>query len=33
MELRARGWSINAAAREDGASRTPGVNWARGYKI
>lgn len=32
MELRARGWSINAAAREVGASRTSGANWARGYK-
>ena len=32
MELRARGWSILAAAREVGASRTAGANWARGYK-
>jgi len=33
MELRERGWSIRAAAREVGASRTSGNNWARGYKI
>jgi IS30 family transposase len=32
MELRARGWSISAAAREVGASRTSGMNWSRGYK-
>jgi len=32
MELRARGWSILAAAREVGASRTSGNNWSRGYK-
>jgi IS30 family transposase len=32
MELRARGWSICAAAREVGASRTSGNNWSRGYK-
>jgi transposase, IS30 family len=32
MELRARGWSIPAAAREVGVSRTSGANWARGYK-
>src|SRR5689334_9913396 len=32
MELRARGWSIVAAAREVGVSRTAGANWARGYK-
>lgn len=32
MELRARGWSIHAAAREAGVSRTSGANWARGYK-
>src|SRR5688500_10618320 len=31
-ELRARGWSIRAAAREVGVSRTAGNNWARGYK-
>ena len=33
MELRARGWRIRAAAREVGASRTAGKNWARGYKV
>jgi transposase, IS30 family len=32
MELRARGWSVLAAAREVGVSRTCGGNWARGYK-
>ena len=32
MELRARGWSVLAAAREVGASRTSGNNWSRGYK-
>lgn len=32
MQLRARGWSICAAAREVGASRTSGANWSRGYK-
>jgi transposase, IS30 family len=32
MELRERGWSILAAAREVGASRTAGNNWSRGYK-
>jgi IS30 family transposase len=32
MELRARGWSISAAAREVGVSRTSGMNWSRGYK-
>jgi transposase, IS30 family len=32
MELRARGWSILAAAREVGVSRTAGMNWSRGYK-
>jgi transposase, IS30 family len=32
MELRERGWSILAAAREVGVSRTTGNNWARGYK-
>jgi transposase, IS30 family len=32
MELRARGWSVLAAAREVGVSRTTGANWARGYK-
>ena len=33
MELRERGWSILAAAREVGVSRTTGNNWSRGYKI
>ena len=33
MELIGRGWSIRAAAREVGASRTSGNNWARGYKV
>jgi IS30 family transposase len=32
MELRGRGWSIVAAAREVGVSRTAGNNWSRGYK-
>jgi transposase, IS30 family len=32
MELRERGWSIVAAAREAGVSRTTGNNWSRGYK-
>jgi IS30 family transposase len=32
MELRARGWSAWAAAREVGVSRTCGANWSRGYK-
>ena len=32
MQLRARGWSVLAAAREVGVSRTSGANWARGYK-
>jgi IS30 family transposase len=32
MELRARGWSVLAAAREIGISRTAANNWARGYK-
>jgi IS30 family transposase len=31
-ELRERGWSILAAAREAGVSRTTGNNWSRGYK-
>lgn len=31
MELRARGWSVCAAAREGGVSRTCGANWSRGY--
>lgn len=32
MELRARGWSVRAAAREVGVSRSAGTNWTRGYK-
>lgn len=32
MELRERGFSIDRAAREVGASRTAGRNWANGYK-
>ena len=32
MELRARGWSVRAAAREVGVSRTAATNWTRGYK-
>lgn len=32
VQLRARGWSVLAAAREVGVSRTCGANWARGYK-
>lgn len=32
MELRERGWSIGAAAKEVGVSRTAGHNWASGYK-
>jgi transposase, IS30 family len=32
MELRERGWSILAAAREAGVSRSTGKNWSRGYK-
>jgi IS30 family transposase len=32
VELRERGWSILAAAREVGVSRTTGANWSRGYK-
>jgi IS30 family transposase len=32
MELRERGWGIDAAAREVGASRTAGRNWAKGYR-
>jgi IS30 family transposase len=32
VELRERGWSIVAAAREAGVSRTTGNNWSRGYK-
>jgi IS30 family transposase len=33
MELRARGWSVAAAGREAGVSRTTGGNWSRGYKV
>lgn len=33
MELRARGWSVRAAAREVGVSRSSGTNWARGHKV
>ncbi len=32
MQLRERGWSVRAAAREVGVSRTTGANWSRGYK-
>ena len=32
MELRARGWSVRAAAREVGVSRSAATNWSRGYK-
>jgi IS30 family transposase len=32
MELRERGWSKMAAAREVGVSRTTGNNWSSGYK-
>lgn len=32
MELRQRGWGVDAAAREVGASRTAGRNWAKGYR-
>jgi IS30 family transposase len=32
VELRERGWSILAAAREVGVSRTAGNNWSRGYE-
>jgi transposase, IS30 family len=32
VELRERGWSIMAAAREVGVARTTGHNWSRGYK-
>ncbi|WP_456299702.1 IS30 family transposase [Ornithinimicrobium sediminis] len=33
VQLRERGWSISAAAREVGVSRTAGHNWARGAKV
>lgn len=32
MRLREQGWSIAAAARKVGASRSAGHKWARGYK-
>lgn len=32
VELRARGWSIKAAAREVGISHSTGKNWHRGWK-
>ena len=32
MELRERGLSVDAAAREVGVSRTAGRNWAKGYR-
>jgi IS30 family transposase len=32
MELRARGWSVRAAAREVGVSRSAATNWTNGYK-
>lgn len=32
MELRARGRSVRAAAREVGVSRSAATNWTRGYK-
>jgi lambda repressor-like predicted transcriptional regulator len=32
MELRARGWSVRAAAREAGVSRSAATNWTNGYK-
>ena len=32
MELRERGWSVSAAAREVGVSRSAGNNWTHGYK-
>jgi len=32
MELRSRGWSISAAGRTVGVSRTTAANWARGHK-
>jgi IS30 family transposase len=33
MELRARGWSALAAAREVGVSRSSGANWSGGHKV
>ena len=32
MELRARGWTVAAARREVGVSRSAGANWSRGFK-
>ena len=32
IELRERGWSVSAAAREVGVSRSAGNNWTHGYK-
>lgn len=32
MELRARGWSVRAAARKVGASRSSGTAWTSGHK-
>ena len=32
MELRERGWSVSAAAREVGVSRSAGNNWTHAYK-
>lgn len=31
--LIARGWSVYAARREVGVSRTTGANWSRGYEL
>ena len=33
MELRARGWTVAAARREVGVSRTTGANWSRGHTV
>ena len=33
MELRGRGWSIRAAAREVGVSRSSATNWAVGFNV
>ena len=33
MESRARGWSVRAAAREVGVSRSSGTIWARGHNV
>ena len=32
MQLRERGWSVSAAAREVGVSRSTGNNWTHCYK-